>query len=136
MKVKNEIIDIDGVVHSHSYDVIPAPILFDTYLKCRSCGKSFLQSESLHKTAKHFDECAGEIVQKIEFPPSESFVLRDEYEREYFMWFKKMIDKHRRGRIEHGFGDININPTKEISEEVLDILNYHLIGEANKRKHV
>lgn len=136
MKYKTEIIEIDGVARQHSYDVIPAPILFDTFLKCRGCGVSFLQSDGAHKTAKHFDACEGEVLQKIDFPPSESFVLRDEYEREYFAWFKKMIDKHRRGRIEHGFGDINIDPAKEISEEVLDIINYHLIGEANKRKYV
>lgn len=45
---------------------------------------------------------------------------------------RKMLVKYRRGRKEHGGEPINVFVQKEINLEVLDILNYHIIGKVNQ----
>jgi hypothetical protein len=59
----------------------------------------------------------------------------DKYEKEIIRFTKelriKMLEKYRKGKIEHGGEPSAIDPQKEIHAEVLDILNYHLIARVN-----
>jgi len=60
----------------------------------------------------------------------------DDYEKQIIRFCTdlsvKMIDKYRRGKLEHGGEPTNINCEKEVNQEVLDILNYFCIHKVNE----
>lgn len=61
----------------------------------------------------------------------------DDYEKEIVIFGKKlvvsMLEKYRKGKAEHGGEPRRLDCQNEINEEVLDILNYHLISKVNDR---
>lgn len=61
----------------------------------------------------------------------------DPYEREIINFStslcKRLLEKYRKGKLEHGGLPTRLNCRREISLEVYDILIYHQIDRVNKR---
>jgi len=59
----------------------------------------------------------------------------DKYEQGIIDWcegFKeKLLDKYRKGRVEHGGSPVDVDCGKEVSQEVYDIINYFVIHNVN-----
>ena len=61
----------------------------------------------------------------------------DPYEQEIVVFgtqlISNLLDKYRKGKIEHGGLPAKLNCRKEIAMEVFDILIYHQISKVNER---
>ena len=62
----------------------------------------------------------------------------DRFEREIVIFCgdlkRKLLEKYRKGRKEHGGKPFKIDCQEEVNLEVLDIMNYFLIHKVNKSR--
>lgn len=61
----------------------------------------------------------------------------DQYEKEIIRWCEnlkdKLLDKYLKGKLDHGGEPVSIDCSKELAEELKDIINYHCIDLVNER---